>query len=129
MTAWLVKEYLGHLTPTDGYEEDEILALCKASLHEIEAMLKADADRNDVRIASAAASLAFYKMMLKNSLSSSGEITGFKAGDVSITQNAGSTDKQLERAERLYAKALESIVPLCTDNGFAFENIRIRVKI
>lgn len=129
VTAWLVKEYLGHLTQAEGYEDDEIIALCKASLREIEAMLKADADRNDVRIASAAASLAFYKMTLKNSFSSSDNVTSFKAGDVSITQDKGGTDKKLERAERLYAKALESIVPLCTDNGFAFENIRIRVQI
>lgn len=129
MTAWEVKEYLGHLTEIEESEQENILELCKASLREIEAMLKVDADRNDARIASAAASLAFYKMSLKRSFSSSEEITSFKAGDVSITQDTGGSSKQLERAEKLYSEALKGIIPLCTDNGFAFENIKIRVRI
>lgn len=129
MTAWEVKEYLGHLTEIEESEQENTLELCKASLREIEAMLKVDADRNDARIASAAASLAFYKMSLKRSFSSSEEITSFKAGDVSITQDTGGSSKQLERAEKLYSEALKSIIPLCTDNGFAFENIKIRVRI
>lgn len=129
MTAWEVKEYLGHLTEIEESEQEKMLELCRASLREIEAMLKPDADRNDVRIASAAASLAFYKITIKNSFSSSEDITSFKAGDVSITQDTGGSSKQLERAEKLYSEALKSIIPLCTDNGFAFENIRIKVKI
>ncbi len=129
MTAWEVKEYLGYLTEIEQSAQDEALELCRASLREIEAMLKSDADRNDVRIASVAASLAFYKMSLKRSFSSSEEITAFKAGDVSITQNTGGNDKQLERAEKLYSEALKSIIPLCTDSSFAFENIKIQVKI
>lgn len=129
MTAWEVKEYLGHLTEIEESEQEKTLELCRASLREIEAMLKPDADRNDVRIASAAASLAFYKITIKNSFSSSEDITSFKAGDVSITQDTGGSSKQLERAEKLYSEALKSIIPLCTDNGFAFENIRIKVKI
>ena len=129
MTAWDVKEYLGHLIKTDESEQAQTLELCKASLREIEAMLKPDADRNDVRIACAAAALAFYKMILKRSFAESEDITSFKAGDVSITQDTGGSAKQLERAEKLYSQALEGIIPLCTDNGFAFENIKIRVIV
>lgn len=129
MTAWEVKEYLGHLTVIEESAQEEVLDLCRTSLREIEARLKSDADRNDVRIASAAAALAFYKMLLKKTFSCSDEITSFKAGDVSITQNTGDNSKQLEKAEKLYSEALKNIIPLCTDNSFAFENIKIQVKI
>ncbi|MBP3447111.1 MAG: hypothetical protein J6K64_07530 [Clostridia bacterium] len=129
VTAWEVKEYLGHLTVIEESVQEEVLDLCRTSLREIEARLKSDADRNDVRIASAAAALAFYKMLLKKTFSYSDEITSFKAGDVSITQNTGENSKQLEKAEKLYSEALKNIIPLCTDNSFAFENIKIQVKI
>ena len=130
MTAWEVMDSLSHLTTWDESEKDNILALCKASLKEIEAMLKADADRSDIRIAVAAAANAYYKMSIRLSFSAQdSEITNFKAGDVSITQGSANNYKQqLERAEKLCAQALNNIVPLCQDNGFAFENIVIKVK-
>ncbi len=129
MTAWEVKDYLSHLTYWDENEEEEILSLCKASLNEINSMLKADADRADARIASAAAANAYYKLSLKRSFSSSQEeFTSFKAGDVSITQgNQKQSEKILDKAEKLYHEALRSIIPLCQDNGFAFENVKIKV--
>ncbi len=129
MTAWKVKDYLSHLTCWDENEEEEILSLCKASLNEIHSMLKADADRTDARIASAAAANAYYKLSLKRSFSSSQEeFTSFKAGDVSITQgNQNQSEKILDKAEKLYHEALQSIIPLCQDNGFAFENVKIKV--
>lgn len=129
MTAWEVKDYLSHLTCWEENEEESILSLCKASLNEIHSMLKADADRADVRIASAAAANACYKLLLKRSFSSSQEdITSFKAGDVSITQgNRNQYERSLDKAEKLYHEALRSIIPLCRDNGFAFENVKIKV--
>lgn len=131
MTAWEVKDYLSHLTVWDEADEDDILSLCKTSLKEIEAMLKADADRTDVRIASAAACVAYYKLTVKRNFSSDDNdgFTSFKAGDVSITQNSKDRTKELANAEKLYEKAFQSIIPLCTDNGFAFENIRIKVTL
>ncbi len=129
MTAWEVKDYLSHLTCWKENEEDEILSLCKISLNEINSMLKADADRADARIASAAAANAYYKLSFKRSSSSVSEgITSFKAGDVSITQgNQSKSEKILDKAEKLYHEALQSIIPLCQDNGFAFENVKIKV--
>lgn len=130
MTAWEVKDSLAELTVWEDNEDESILSLCKSSLKEIEAMLKADADRTDVRIASAAAALAYYKLSVKKSFSSDSEdVTSFKAGDVSITQSRADTSRMLDKAEVLYRNALEAIIPLCTDNGFAFENIVIKVKI
>lgn len=129
MTAWEVKDYLSHLTSWEENEEEKILSLCKASLNEITSMLKADADRADARIACAAAANAYYKLSLRRSFSSSQEeFTSFKAGDVSITQgNQKQSEKILDKAEKLYHEALRSIIPLCQDNGFAFENVKIKV--
>ena len=130
MTAWEVMDSLSLLTQWEESEKDNIFTLCKASLKEIEAMLKKDADRSDIRIAVAAAANAYYKLSLRLSFSTpTEEITNFKAGDVSITQGTSdNSQKQLDRAEKLYAQALHNIIPLCQDNGFAFENIVIRVK-
>ncbi len=130
MTAWEVKDYLSHLTSWENNSEEEILNLCKSCLKEIEAQLKPDADSTDVRIASAAAALAYYKISLKRSFAAETEsITNFKAGDVSVTQSKADTKKVVDKAESLYRKALENIIPLCKDTGFAFENILIKVKI
>ncbi|MBR6531228.1 MAG: hypothetical protein IKT61_01850 [Clostridia bacterium] len=130
MTAWEVKDYLAQLTDWEDSQEENILALCRACLKEIEAMLRPDAEHTDVRIAAAAASLAYYKLMLKRSTTeNSEEITNFKAGDVSITQTNADSSKLLDRAEKLYRDALGSIIPLCRDNGFAFRNVLIKVKI
>lgn len=130
MTAWEVMDSLSLLTQWDESEKDSILALCKASLKEIEATLKRDADRSDVRIACAAAANAYYKLSLRLSFSvPKEEITNFKAGDVSITQGSSdNSQKQLDKAEKLYLQALQNIIPLCQDNGFAFENVKIKVK-
>lgn len=130
MTAWEVRDYLAELTVWEDNEDDSMLSLCKTSLKEIEAMLKPEADRTDMRIASVAAALAYYKLSLKRSFNADGEdITSFKAGDVSIKQSRADTTRMLDKAETLYRNALEGIIPLCTDNGFAFENILIKVKI
>ncbi len=130
MTAWEVKDYLSYLTGWETDEEDKILSLCKASLKEIEARLKADADRTDARIAAAAAATAYYKLILKRSGTSQGEeVTSFSAGDVSITQSSHDSEKLTEKARALYKEALESIIPLCADNSFAFENVLIRVTV
>lgn len=130
MTAWEVMDSLSLLTQWDESEKENILALCKASLKEIEAMLKRDADRSDVRIACAAAANAYYKLSLRLSFAApKEEITNFKAGDVSITQGSSdNSQKQLDKAEKLYLQALQNIIPLCQDNGFAFENVKIKVK-
>lgn len=129
MTAWEIKDSLSFLVDWSEDEEDMILALCKSSLKEIEAMLKADADRADARISAAAAANAYYKLSLKRSFSTEKEeFTSFKAGDVSITQNTADNSKMLENAQKLYESSLRNLIPLCKDNGFAFENIKIEVK-
>lgn len=126
MSYWEVKDYLGELTSVSSFDEDEIISLCRSSLKEIEARLKSNADKKDIRIIAAAAGLAYYKLSLKQSQSDgASEITSFSAGDVSITQNKASKENQLKQAEDFYKKALEGIIPMCQDNSFVFRQIRM----
>lgn len=123
MSCWEVKDYLGELTDITAYGEDEILSLCRSCFKEIEAGLRPEADRTDIRITAAAAGLAFYKLALRKNDGEETEITSFKAGDVSIEQNSGEKDKLLDRAEKFYEKKLLDIIPLCRDESFAFKTI------
>lgn len=124
MSYWEVKDYLDELTEISAYEESEIISLCNSSLKEIEAKLKTDADKNDVRVIAAAAGLAYYKLALKqNSADDDLDITSFSAGDVNITKNSVSKEKMLEKAKEFYEKSLEDIIPMYQDNSFVFKQI------
>lgn len=121
-----VKDYLGELTSVSLFDEDEILSLCRSSLKEIEAKLRGDADRTDIRIVAAAAGLAYYKLALKQSrIDEESDITSFSAGDVSVTQNSVSKENCLKQAESFYKKTLEALAPMCQDNSFVFRQIRM----
>lgn len=125
MSCWDVKDYLGELTDISAYKEDEILPLCRSCIKEIESKLKPDADKEDFRIVAAAAGLAYYKLALKkSSVENEASITSFKAGDVSIEQESNATADLLERAKDFYDKKLTEIIPLCKDEGFAFNQIK-----
>lgn len=126
MSCWDVKDYLAELTDITAYGEEEILPLCRSCLKEIEARLKPDTDKSDIRITAAAAGLAFYKLTIKlNSKSDDGFVTSFKAGDVSINQESIAKKELLERAESFYKNKLNEIIPLCADNSFAFRQVRV----
>lgn len=126
MSCWEVKDYLGELTDISAYKEEEILPLCRSCLKEIEAKLKPDADRNDYRIVSAAAGLAYYKLLLRqSSFASEANVTSFKAGDLSIEQENKDTEKLLSEAKDFYEKKMLEIIPLCRDDSFAFNQIRV----
>lgn len=126
MSFWEVKDYLGELTDISAYKEEEILPLCRSCFKEIESKLKPDADRSDYRVIAASAGLAFYKLALKKaSLDSESNITDFKAGDVSIKQESKSDDELLKKAESFYEKKTTELIPLCKDNSFAFNQIKV----
>ena len=128
MSSWEIKDSLLRLVDLSTAEEAAAMQLCRECLKEVSAGLKADADPEDPRITAAAAALAYYKVMLKrNTQAVSDEITSFKAGDVSISQGKSNTDAQLKAADEYRKRCFAEIVPLCQDNGFAFENVRIRV--
>lgn len=126
MSCWEVKDYLGELTDISAYKEEEILPLCRSCIKEIESKLKPDADRKDFRVVAAAAGLAYYKLALKkSSLESEAGITSFKAGDVSIEQESKTVEDFLDRAKDFYEKKAADIIPLCKDDSFAFNQIKV----
>ncbi len=126
MSCWEVKDYLGELTDISAYKEEEILPLCRSCIKEIESKLKPDADRKDFRVVAAAAGLAYYKLALKkSSMESEAGITSFKAGDVSIEQESKTVEDFLDRAKDFYEKKAANIIPLCKDDSFAFNQIKV----
>ena len=126
MSCWEVKDYLGELTDITAYKEEEILPLCRSCIKEIESKLKPDADRKDFRVVAAAAGLAYYKLALKkSSMESEAGITSFKAGDVSIEQESKTVEDFLDRAKDFYEKKAADIIPLCKDDSFAFNQIKV----
>lgn len=126
MNCWEVKDYLGELTDISAYKEEEILPLCRSCIKEIESKLKPDADRKDFRVVAAAAGLAYYKLALKkSSMESEAGITSFKAGDVSIEQESKTVEDFLDRAKDFYEKKAADIIPLCKDDSFAFNQIKV----
>lgn len=126
MSCWEVKDYLGELTDISAYKEEEILPLCRSCIKEIESKLKPDADRKDFRVVAAAAGLAYYKLALKkSSMESEAGITSFKAGDVSIEQESKTVEDFLDRAKNFYEKKAADIIPLCKDDSFAFNQIKV----
>ena len=126
MSCWEVKDYLGELTDISAYKEEEILPLCRSCIKEIDSRLKPDADREDFRVIAAAAGLAYYKLALKkSSLESEPSITSFKAGDVSIEQDSKTVEDFLERSKDFYDKKSADIIPLCKDDSFAFNQIKV----
>ena len=126
MSCWEVKDYLGELTDISAYKEEEILPLCRSCIKEIESKLKPDADRKDFRVVAAAAGLAYYKLALKkSSMEREAGITSFKAGDVSIEQESKTVEDFLDRAKDFYEKKAADIIPLCKDDSFAFNQIKV----
>lgn len=66
------------------------------------------------RLNEAAAALTLYRY--RKILSARGELSGIKAGDVTITDARGSVDS----ARELYIESLEKIADIVTDNYFTF---------
>ena len=125
-----VKDSLLRLVELDETEKSLADGLCRECFKEITAGLKADADGEDARVTAAAAGLAYYKTILKrNSDSAVEEITNFKAGDVSITQNTSNTSNQLKTAEGYFKSCYAKIAHMMEDNGFAFTNVKVKVIV
>ncbi len=132
MNKWEVNDYLSELVSLTSDETELAMRISETSLREIKAKLRADVNSEDIRITSAAAALAFYKLMLRrcaDEATSDGEITSFRAGDVDITQSKSDSSKQLAYARSLLEEKMRELTPLCSDNNFAFANVRVKVKI
>lgn len=78
ITQWSVLSLLRQLTDIGEDEEKVCLGIALSSLERVNSRLKADADRDDVRIAQAAAGLAYYALCVRRAGNSDG-VESFKA--------------------------------------------------
>ncbi|MCQ2471336.1 MAG: hypothetical protein MJ147_04790 [Clostridia bacterium] len=112
-----VYEVLKHLTAVDSTQE--IIDLCAQCFESIVKELKSGTDTDDPRILNAAAAKAFYLLCVKEkSAQTGGEITSFKAGDLSVSQKSSEAGSKLEAARKLYESELKKLTPLYEDTGF-----------
>ena len=118
VNQWTVLSHLKQMASIDEEGTAFGLSLCVTSLEEIRARLRDGADEQDDRLARAAAGLAFYKLALKR-MTRDGAV-GFKAGDVSVTQNPA---ELLAIAAKVRDEALTAAAPLLRDELFLFQHI------
>ncbi len=124
--VWEVMDALSLMTNVDESEKESVMGICQLSLNEILSRIRPDADLADPRITSAAAGQSFYMLCVKRSATeTSTNMSGFKAGDLSISYDTVSPASQTELAEKIRDKALQELTPLLSDNGFFFGKVDI----
>lgn len=106
-----------------AYEEEDsaLLPLCEAAAMEISARVRENADFSDMRLISAAAAIANYRLCIKNLHKDDG-VTSFKAGDVTVSV---SRTAMSEHAEKEKNRAMLEVIPLLKDDGFFFGQVSI----
>ena len=114
ITQWSVLSLLKQLTDIGEGEEKVCLGIALSSLERVNSRLRADADRDDVRIAQAAAGLAYYALGVRRAGNSDG-VESFKAGDITVKKSA---DSSLKFAASGRDAALAELTPLLSDDGF-----------
>ena len=114
ITQWSVLSLLKQLTDIGEEEEKVCLGIALSSLERVNSRLKADADRDDVRIAQAAAGLAYYALCERRAGRADGR-QSFQAGDISVEKSA---DSSLKFAASVRDSALAELTPLLSDDGF-----------
>ena len=121
MTQWIGLEHLKQLTDLDEEGATAALPLCHAGIEAILPLLRDDAPQGDVRIAQAAAAIAWHKLLCRR-MGSDEAVTTFKAGDVTVTRSLGVL---LEEAEKQRDEAMLRLLPLMKDEQFLFEGVEV----
>lgn len=103
------------------FSDEELLPLCEAAASELSAITKPDTDPNDIRLVSAAAAMANYRLNAKGFYSENG-ISSFKAGDVAISVS-GAEAIACAKADR--DDAIQRALPLLRDSGFFFGQVTV----
>ena len=119
MTEWTVLSSLCEITQLDADARAAALTLCRSALDALLPLCRPDADPDDPRIARAAAADAYYVWTLRE-LAHEQSFTSFKAGDVTVSQNASAA---LELAERVRKDAYLAVLPLLRDPCFCFQAV------
>lgn len=112
---------LRQLVTLDDEGAENALPLCRLCLEEILSRLKEGTDKDDPRIAQAAAGLAYYRKVIREATDSEGT-TSFKAGDVTVTRTPAA---MLEIACSVRDEAILQAAELFEDCGFVFRQVDI----
>lgn len=100
----------------DSNTEDNMSYFCRSAIATISEKVKPDADTSDIRLVMAAAALAYCRYIQAANIEDA-EITSMKAGDVTVSKNAGDT---LAAAQKFADNAIMDAQELFTDTSFAF---------
>ena len=112
---------LRQLVTLDDEGAENALPLCRLCLEEIQSRLKENADKDDPRIAQAAAGLAYYRTVIREAADSDGT-TSLKAGDVTVTRTPAA---MLEIACSVRDEAILQAAELLEDCGFVFRQVDV----
>ncbi len=112
---------LRQLVTLDEEGAENALPLCRLCLEEILSRLKESADKDDPRIAQAAAGLAYYRKVIREAADNDGT-TSFKAGDVTVTRTPAA---MLEIACTVRDEAILQAAELLEDCGFVFRQVDV----
>jgi len=123
MTQYSILGRLRLMVELDEEAAMEALPFCAAAMGQLAPRLKVEC-RNDPRLDQAAAAMACC-MLLRRAQGSNAQdgdfanISGFKAGDITVTKAQGSSPKErLASAEQARKAAMEDIRDLLKDTGF-----------
>ena len=121
ITQWNVLALLKQLTDIDSADESLALQICLTALEQVQSRLRPDVSQEDIRIASAAAGIAFYTLCVRRT-GSADDVTSFKAGDISVQKKITDT---MGFAQKIRDDALSAAAPLFRDDGFLFCKVDI----
>ncbi len=102
--------------------EDELtiyMPYCETAAAVISENIRTDADASDIRLVTAAATMAYNRyLVVKNA--SDCEIGSVRAGDITISSDG---EKAAEASHQMMIAALIDAAPLLKDTGFMFRTV------
>lgn len=108
-----VKKIVESIGGFDNCEIDNYDVLIQNAIATVCSQIKDDTDSGNSRIEMLVAAMVNYQLAI---ITSNDDVSSFKAGDISFTQNT----EKVKNAKQLLDNAKENAFDLIIDNGFAF---------
>ena len=124
MTQYTILGRLRLMADLDDDAAREALPLCAAALEQLLPRVKPGGSRHDPRLDQAAATMAFC-MLLQRGGEEDG-VTGFKAGDITVTKRDKGGKDRLTQALECKKAAFEDARELLRDTGFHVQETAFR---
>ena len=115
MTQYTILGRLRLMAGLDDEAAREALPLCAAAMEQLLPMLKPRADLRDPRLDQAGAAMALCMLLQRGG--GEDDVTGFKAGDITVTKR-GREKNGFAQALELKKAAFEDARELLRDTGF-----------